>query len=89
MVRMFVRHPVTDFAVWKQAYDEFDAERRGMGVMADAVFQAADDPNDVTACHAFESLHAAQAFMESPRLAEVMEAAGVAGEPAVWLTTLA
>jgi len=32
MFRMFVRHPVSDFATWKQAYDDFDGERKGMGV---------------------------------------------------------
>ena len=41
MIRMFVRHPVTDFAAWKQAYDDFDDERIGMGVAGDAVFQSA------------------------------------------------
>ena len=29
MIRMFVRHPVGDFAAWKQAYDAFDEERKG------------------------------------------------------------
>jgi hypothetical protein len=87
MVRMFVRHPVTDFAHWKQAYDDFDEERRGMGVAGDAVFQSADDPNDVTAWHDFQTLESARAFLESARLREVMAAAGVAGEPTIWFTT--
>ena len=83
MIRMFVRHPVTDFSVWKKAYDDFDQERRGMGVIGDSVFQAADDPNDVTLWHDFETLDAAQAFMASERLREVMSGAGVAGAPRV------
>ena len=29
MIRMFVRHPVADFATWKQAYDAFADERTG------------------------------------------------------------
>ena len=89
MIRMFVRHPVADFTTWKQAYDDFDQERKGMGVAGDAVFQATDNPNEVTAWHDFESLEAAKAFVESPRLREVMEAAGVAGEPTIWFTTRA
>ena len=84
MVRLFVRHPVTDFTQWKQAYDAFDVERQGMGVVGQAAYQAADDPNDVTAWHDFDNLETAQAFAGSPRLKEVMEAAGVAGEPQVW-----
>ena len=89
MIRMFARHQVKDFATWKRAYDDFDDERRGMGVSGDAVYQGADDPNDVTVCHDFETLQSAQAFMESPRLRDVMAEAGVAGEPTVWFTTQA
>jgi hypothetical protein len=89
MIRMFVRHPVTDFATWKQAYDDFDAERKAMGAMGESVYQSVDDPNNVTAWHDFETLEAAQTFMGSARLREVMEQAGVAGEPAVWFATRA
>ena len=84
MVRLFVRHQVSDFAHWKQAYDAFDGERQQMGVVGQAAYQAADDPNDVTAWHDFDNLEAAQAFAGSTRLRAVMEAAGVASEPQVW-----
>ncbi len=86
MIRMFVRHPVEDFATWKQAYDDFDAERSGMGVVGDAVFTAADDPNDVTVWHDFETLESARDFAGSERLREVMSGAGVAGAPQIWFT---
>lgn len=86
MIRMFVRHPVADFATWKEAYDAFDEERRGMGVVGHAVFQSADDPADVTVWHDFENLQAAQGFAESNRLREVMSGAGVEGDPTVWFT---
>jgi hypothetical protein len=86
MVRLFVRHPVTDFARWKRAYDDFDEERSGMGVKAHGVFQAVDNKKDVTVWHDFESMESAQAFVDSERLKEVMEQAGVAGEPTVWFT---
>jgi hypothetical protein len=86
MVRLFVRHPVSDFTQWKRAYNDFNSERAGMGVKAHAVFQAVDNANDVTVWHDFESLDSARAFLDSPRLKEVMEAAGVAGELAVWFT---
>lgn len=86
MIRMFVRHPVADFTHWKHAYDDFDGERKGMGVVGDAVYQAADDPNDVTVWHDFETLQSAQNFVGSERLREVMSEAGVAGEPTIWYT---
>lgn len=86
MVRMFVRHPVDDFDSWKTVYDDFDEERKGMGVKGQAVFQAVDDPNDVTAWHDFETMDDARSFADSDRLGEAMERAGVAGEPTVWFT---
>jgi hypothetical protein len=57
-----------------------------MGVVGDAVYQAADDPNDVTVWHDFETLQSAQNFVGSERLREVMSEAGVAGEPTIWYT---
>jgi hypothetical protein len=87
MIRMFVRHTVADFATWNEAYRDFDEERRGMGVIGDAVFTSADDPNDVTVWHDFESLTSARAFAESERLREVMSNAGVASEPAIWFAS--
>ena len=56
-------------------------------MVGDAVFQAADNPNDVTAWHDFETLEAARAFAAGSRLREVMATAGVKGEPAVWFTS--
>lgn len=86
MVRMFVRHMVKDYAQWRKAYDDFDGERDGMGVIGDAVFQAVDNPNDVTAWHDFETMDQAQSFAGSGRLKEVMEGAGVASAPDIWFT---
>lgn len=86
MVRLFVRHAVNDYAQWKKAYDEFDQERRGMGVVDHAVFQDVENPNDVTIWHDFNDLESARAFMTSSRLREVMKGAGVASEPKPWFT---
>ncbi len=51
------------------------------------MFQSVDDPNDVSATHDFATIEEARAFVDSPRLKEVMEAAGVAGPPEIWFTT--
>ena len=87
MIRMFVRHDVTDYAKWRAVYDGFDQERSGMGVKAQAVYQAAGDPTDVTVTHDFDDLPSAQAFAGAPRLKEVMGEAGVAGAPQIWFTS--
>ncbi len=87
MATLFVRHNVADFGSWKQAYDAFDAERQSMGVTGHGVYQADDNPNQVTVYHHFDSMEAAKSFATSPRLQEVMKAAGVQGTPDIWFAT--
>jgi hypothetical protein len=84
MTTMFVRHEVADFAKWKEGYDEFRPTREQMGVTAAAVYQAPDNPNDVTVTHEFATLSTAQTFVESDELRTAMEQAGVAGPPTIW-----
>ena len=85
-VRVFVRHTVTDYASWRKAYDAFDAMRKKMGVTGQAVYQATDNPNDLTITHDFKTLEKAKAFADSPELKETMEKAGVVGQPTIWFT---
>jgi hypothetical protein len=84
---MFVRHSVSDFDTWKQAYDDFDAKRKEMGVVAHGVFRSVDDPNDVTVWHDFETAESAHDFARSHQLRGAMSQGGVAGKPEVWFTT--
>ena len=86
MATMFARHEVKDFATWKASYDSFDKERKGMGVTGAGVYQAEDDPNNVTIFHEFQSMDAAKKFAGSDRLKEVMRNAGVVGAPEIWFT---
>jgi hypothetical protein len=87
MIRLFVRHRVADYDAWRKVYDEFDATRRPMGVIGEAVFQAIDDPKDVTVWHDFETAGEGQAFASSEALRDVMQRAGVEGAPEAWLVT--
>lgn len=87
MVRMFVRHQVSDYTAWKKGYDAFDQERGGLGVTDHAVYQALDDPNDVTIWHDFSNREAGESFASSPQLREAMQEAGVQGQPDIWFTT--
>ena len=84
MATLFVRHKVKEFGAWKAGYDAFDQERKTLGVTGHGVYQSDDDPNEVTLYHHFKSLDEAKAFVDSPRLKEVMEKAGVAGAPDIW-----
>ena len=86
MATLFVRHKVKEFGKWKAAYDAFDVERKKMGVTGHGVYQAEGNPNEVTVYHDFKDMPAAKTFAGSPRLKEVMKAAGVDGNPDMWFT---
>jgi len=86
MVRLFVRHKVSDYAVWRKAYDGFDAVRIKLGAKGHAVYRDVEDANDVTAWHDFDNLEAARAFASSNDLKAAMKSAGVIGAPTLWIT---
>lgn len=86
MIRLFVRHPVSDFTRWRKVYEDFESERKEMGVKAHGAYQALDDSKDVTVWHDFEDIESARAFADSPRLREAMSEAGVVGVPTMWFT---
>lgn len=87
MATLFVRHTVADYGEWKKAYDDFDTERKSMGVTSHGVYQADGNPKDVTAYHEFNTMEAAKAFAGSARLKEIMQSAGVQGTPDIWFAT--
>ena len=86
-VRMFVRHEVADYGAWKKSYDAFAPTQKRLGVIYQAVYQSADDPNDVTVIHDFHGLDKAKAFTASAELKAAMEKSGVKGPPQIWYTT--
>jgi hypothetical protein len=89
MTTVFVRHTVADYATWRKAYDAFHAARGPLGVTADAVYQALDNPNDVTVTHDFLTPEAAKAFVTGAELKATMSKAGVIGAPTIWFTSKA
>jgi hypothetical protein len=50
------------------------------------VYQAADNPNDITVTHEFATVEAAQAVVKSEELKKAMQNAGVVGAPTIWIT---
>lgn len=89
MATLFVRHTVADYAVWRRIFDDFAPTQQALGVTGKAVYQAADDANDITVTHDFASLEAARAFAGSPELKSAMHDAGVTSAPTIWFTTRA
>ena len=86
MATMFIHHQVADYSAWRRTYDTFQPTARTLGVQAAAVYQGADDPNDITVTHDFASVAAAQAFAGSAELQAAMHDAGVVGAPTFWFT---
>lgn len=86
-VRMFVRHEVADYSAWRKGYNAYAPTQKKMGVFSEAVYQSADNPNDVTVIHDFHSLEKAKAFASSSDLKETMGKLGVKGAPQIWFST--
>jgi hypothetical protein len=86
MATMFVRHTVSDYKTWRKTYDGLAPVQKAGGVTAQAVYQAADNPNDVTVTHEFATVEAAQTFVKSEELKKGMQQAGVVGAPTIWIT---
>lgn len=84
MATLFIRHQVKDYPTWRRAYDAVAPMQKRAGVLADAVYQADGDPNDVTVTHEFKSIAEAKALAGSAELRDAMVAAGVIGAPTMW-----
>ena len=89
MATLFIRHRVADYAAWRTVYDSVGPMQKRLGVRAESVNRSADDPNEITVTHEFDSVEAAKAFAGSAELREAMASAGVQGQPTMWFTTRA
>jgi hypothetical protein len=88
-VTMFIRHKVAEFDTWHQVYTDVAPMQGAGGVLAQAVYQATGDPNDVTVTHDFAAEADARSFASSPDLKAAMERAGVIEAPTIWITSRA
>jgi hypothetical protein len=62
MPTLQVEHPVSDFGVWKQAFDADPVRRKASGVRRYRVFRPLDDPRYVKIDLDFDSVSDAEAF---------------------------
>ena len=84
MVRIFLKHKVSNYTTWRKGYDAFEPTRIKLSARGHAVYRDVDDGNDVTVWHDFNNLEAAKAFANSNELKTAMKDAGVIGAPVVW-----
>ena len=62
-----IEHPITDYTVWKPAFDRFAELRTAGGVRSHVIRRPVDDPNYVVVDLDFETVHEAQAFLDTLR----------------------
>lgn len=85
MIHIMIRNKVEDYAKWKSVFDAGSAMRAAASSKKGHIFRDANDPSMVTVLSHFDDAEQAQAFMQSPDLAEAMKAAGVISEPEIFL----
>jgi uncharacterized protein (DUF1330 family) len=83
MAMAVVLHRVTDYDAWRRVYDTVADLQADGGVIAESVHRMAGDPDNVLVIHEFDSVVAARAFFANAELGEVMQRAGVVGQPRV------
>lgn len=64
MATLHIEHPITDFAVWKSAFDRFAPAREEAGVRRHRVQRPVDDPAYVVVDLEFDSVERAEGFLE-------------------------
>lgn len=86
MATLHIEHPITDFATWKGAFDQFAGKRADAGVTAHRIHQPVDDPAYVVVQLDFPTVELAQAFrefLETRVWTTPANSPGLAGNPRV------
>ncbi len=84
MVYINLRLNVEDYDKWRAGFDANDSFRRAGGSTGiNQVYRDVDNPNAVSIILEWEDGGKAQAFLNDPKLKQVMQAAGVIGAPVV------
>jgi hypothetical protein len=84
-VTAIVQHRVKDYAAWREIYDGFVALEQHVVGRPQGVYRGTGDPSDVLVIHQFETVAEAELFSSAAYLREVMQQAGVEGEPRIEL----
>lgn len=79
MPYLLERHRVRDYARWREVFDADAGNREAAGCRGARVFRDAEDPEEVVVLFEWDSLERARRRIESARLKEEFEEAGVRG----------
>jgi heme-degrading monooxygenase HmoA len=79
MVHVLIRHKVSDYSRWKEAFDAQLSLRKRAGETGYHLFHNVEDARDVFLLLDWPTAEEARKFMNSEELRGVMEKAGVVG----------
>lgn len=88
MPQVLIIHEVADYSAWKKVFDGAAEIRREAGERSYQVLKYHDDPRRIVHFSVWTSLENARAFFESPRLAQIRQAAGVRSPEFIYLEEL-
>jgi quinol monooxygenase YgiN len=81
---ILVHHKVADYATWKPFFDQHAATRKASGCQGGQLFRTAHDANELVMILQWDNMEKARQFAQSSDLREVMQKAGVIGQPEVY-----
>jgi len=84
MAILLVRHKVADYDQWRSFYDRDGEMRRAAGCTGTHLFRNANDPNEIIINLQWDSVENAEKFLADPAVHQVMQQAGVIGQPDIW-----
>ncbi|MFW2440568.1 MAG: antibiotic biosynthesis monooxygenase [Arenicellales bacterium] len=83
MATILIKHPVEDYAKWKNAFDAFINYRRTGGEKSYHICRPVNDQNIVVILFEWDSVENAMTFLDSEELKDAMQQAGVVGPPEI------
>jgi quinol monooxygenase YgiN len=82
MIYLSARQNVTDYAIWRTAFDTSASFRKEGGATGvNQIYRDVENPNTVTMILEWNNIEKVRLFLANPKLKEVMKDAGVIGAP--------
>jgi len=73
---VFIDYRVRDFEIWKEAFDEHQAVREGLGAARHWLYTGAEDGGEIFVALEVDDLDQARALVDDPALSAAMTEAG-------------
>ena len=83
---LIIRIHVKSYDAWRSSFDAHIGFRRESGVTSNEVYCSPVDMTSIAVLANFDSVDAANAFIESPGFAEAMKEGGVIGAPNITIS---